>query len=213
MDSCGFIDLNVYGPRFTWTNKHHGSKNIQQRLDQCWRNRTWHESFTEASLHHLPRTHSDHNPIMLELSRNYESPTIFRGNRFQANWMEHKDFREFVTTAWPPLSVNLHEAISIFWERLKIWNRDVYGNLFHTKRRYEARLMGIQKALEAMPSRFLGNLEDKLVQEYGNVLRQEETLWRQRNHLNWLAEGERNSRLFHKSLAGRRAGSKCTSLG
>lgn len=134
MDSYGFVDLNFYGPRFTWTNKHHGCQNIQQRLDQCWGNSRWHESFPEAPLHHLLSTHSDHNPLLLDLVTKKDTLVVPVSIRFQANLMEHKDFGEFVKMAWPPSSTNLCEAITLFWEKLKVWNHDIYGNLFHTKK-------------------------------------------------------------------------------
>ena len=42
-----------------------------------------------------------------------------------------------------------------FTDKAKVWNRDVFGNLFHRKKRTLARLRGAQIALSNNPNNFL----------------------------------------------------------
>lgn len=207
-----FRDVKFFGTRFTWSNKHLGRSKILQRLDQRWGNLAWHSIFPRASVRHLARIHSDHCPVLLNLGATEPEITTSKGFRFQNHWMEHKDFRDFVKSAWPTIPDNLPLAITIFWDRLRVWSREVYGSLFQNKKRCEARLVGIQKALEDRPSRFLARLETQVIGEYGEILRHEETFWQQKARLNWLAKGERNSNFFHKSIRTTRQKSKCTAL-
>ncbi|XP_075659051.1 uncharacterized protein LOC142628906 [Castanea sativa] len=84
------------------------------------------------------------------------------GKLLSDNWMEHHE-----------LDGNLQNFI----EAVKIWNKEVFGNIFQRKSRIEARLNGIQKALANGPSSFLINLEKQLREEFGEVSKQEEELW------------------------------------
>ena len=67
LDSCKLIDLGFSGSSFTWTNKRFGKANIKERLDRLLCNQSWRHLFEEAIVTHLPRTHSDHHPIIIDL--------------------------------------------------------------------------------------------------------------------------------------------------
>lgn len=64
---CHLIDLGFKGRRFIWTNGRHNGANILERIDRVMANYNWLNLFPEAMVTHLPRTHSDHCPIKLEL--------------------------------------------------------------------------------------------------------------------------------------------------
>lgn len=44
---------------------------------------------------------------------------------------------------------------------------------------------------------FLAQLEESLIQEYNNILEQEELYWFQHARTQWIANGERNTKYFH----------------
>lgn len=91
---------------------------------------------------------------------------------------------------------------------LKEWNRTTFRNLFHCKRRWLARLNGIQRILAQRPIRKLEKLEEKLIQQYNQILHQEEVLWCQKARVNWLQYGVNiilNSSILQPSfVAGKR---------
>jgi len=79
--------------------------------------------------------------------------------------MSHLLFGKLLSDNW----TNHHELegnLQKFTEAMKIWNKEVFGNIFQRKARIEARLKGIQKALANGPSRFLIRLEKQLSEEY-----------------------------------------------
>lgn len=95
---------------------------------------------------------------------------------------------------------------------MKAWQTKVYGNLRHKKQWCVARLMGIQKELALRPSRFLSTLESELLHEYHQLSQLEDSYWRQKSTLQWMAEGEKNTHFFHRSVNMRRQQKNILSL-
>ncbi|CAL5347381.1 unnamed protein product [Camellia sinensis] len=65
MNNCQLIDLGCSGPRLTWTNNRQGWANTMVRLDKTMCNSEWKTSFPEGLVRNLPRTYSDHSPMMI----------------------------------------------------------------------------------------------------------------------------------------------------
>ena len=188
LDSSNFVDLGFAGPKFTWSNKRQITDLILERIGRCLANPLWRILYPEAAVTHLPRTFSDHHPVLIELSRlNFN--TLNKPFRFQSMWLMHLDFPRIVKEAWlenNPLQV----TISNFAVKAKKWNREVFGNMFAKKRRVLARLNRAQKALADRPSDFLVCLEKQLLDEYALVLLQEEEYWALKPRLNATTFGD-----------------------
>lgn len=65
VDAAGLIDLGYNGCPFTWTNARDGAALIKERLDRALVNSPWLQVFPYTKVHHLPRTYSDHAPILV----------------------------------------------------------------------------------------------------------------------------------------------------
>jgi len=197
LDSCDMVDLGFQGPRFTWDNKREVGHFIQERLDRGFTNSKWRGMYLEAAIHHFARTHSDHYPVLLKLEDHGPS-NLSRPFHFQPMWMSHPLFPCVVTNSWienDPLKLNVEKFIA----DVKIWNREVFGDIFHRKKRIEARLRGIQTSIADRQNEYLLNLECQLRQEYFEVLQYEEEFWSVKSRYNWLIQGDRNTRFFHTS--------------
>lgn len=92
------------------------------------------------------------------------------------------------------------------------FNKDVFGNIFANKKILEARLRGIQRALENIDSARLILLQNELLREYESILFQEESLWFQKSRDNWIKLGSRNTRFFHTQTIVRRTRNKIHGL-
>jgi hypothetical protein len=88
------------------------------------------------------------------------------------------------------------------------FNKEVFGNIFARKKELEARLRGIQRALEDIDSARLMRLHKELQLEYENILFQEETLWYQKSREQWIKLGSRNTSFFHAQSIIRRKRNK-----
>ena len=62
---CNFLDLGFSGSNFTWTNSQFGGGYIAERLDRALANGDWRVKFSDATVNHLARAKSDHNPLLI----------------------------------------------------------------------------------------------------------------------------------------------------
>lgn len=73
------------------------------------------------------------------------------------------------------------EAIDHFTTVVKVWNKEVFGNIFKRKTELLKRIKGIQRLPN--PSLMLRDLELELVTQFNDVLKQEEILRKQKSVL------------------------------
>lgn len=201
IDECQLMEVEFSGPRFTWSNGQPGRFLIKQRIDQAWCNDLWQNRFGSTALQHLPRLQSDHHPLFLTITP--QQHTIPKPFKFLACWMLHRDFQGFMNTAWQHQPGQLLTTIQNFTSKMIEWRNDVFGSLNTRRRRCMARLEGVQRELSNYPSTFLSQLEGNLMEELNDIMLQEEILWQQKNNLQWLLEGEQNTRFFHQTMANR----------
>ncbi|XP_021826248.1 uncharacterized protein LOC110767113 [Prunus avium] len=164
-DNHAMVDLGFYGPKYTWTNKR-----VFERLDRAICNLAWKSLFGEAHVKHLPRTKSDHNPIKLCLKSGFTTSPGNRPFRFEAMWLKHEGFTDFITQNWQQLSGPVWVKSYGLVDPLKLWNLQIFGHLKQRKARLLDRINGIQKAQCSGFNRFLQHLESSLVDEFNTLL-------------------------------------------
>ena len=64
LHSRGLLELNASGPKFTWSNRQFDGNLLMKKLDRATANMPWRIFFTEGVVKVLPKTRSDHNPIL-----------------------------------------------------------------------------------------------------------------------------------------------------
>ena len=167
LNFCRMIDIGFSRTRFTWSNQRPLTHLIQERIDRVFVNAEWNDLFPEVSIQHLERAHSDHCPVLLCLNRSQDVklPWPFQ---FQPMWLNHPDFLEVVREAWAS-PTRLIMAVSTFADKARIRNKNIFGNLFHRKKRVLARLGGIQKAMSINLNNFLVDLERDLRTEFHEI--------------------------------------------
>ncbi|KAK2392667.1 hypothetical protein QL285_066003 [Trifolium repens] len=207
VDKCGLIDLSSFGTKFTWQGHCRGSRIVHRRLDRSFCNYDWRMKFPEATVEHLVRRNSDHNPILLRCS-NVMMAQEDRPFRFQAAWFTHNDYPNLVRNTWNRNGGNIVHCLHNVATESTTFNKEVFGNIFARKKEVEARLRGIQRALEDIDSANLLRLQKELLQEYDNILFQEETLWYRKSREKLIKLGSRNTSFFHAQSIIRRKRNK-----
>lgn len=94
-------------------------------------------------------------------------------------------------------------------EKLKSWNKEVFGNIFQEKHLLEIKMQEIQQAIIMEGHTIELEIQERKIQlQLNERLNQEEILWKEKSKIQWLKEGEKNTKLFHHSLIQHRKNNK-----
>ena len=97
--------------------------------------------------------------------------------------------------------------------KIKAWNVTFFGNIFKEKAKIEEQLEQIHKGWITGDSNLdSANQEIFLLQQWQLRFQQEETIWKQKSHVQWLKEWEQNTKSFHRSTLDYRGANKILSL-
>ncbi|XP_061350360.1 uncharacterized protein LOC133295534 [Gastrolobium bilobum] len=158
----------------------------------------------------LPRSNSDHNPLLIVLSpvnQEWED----RPFRFFPPWLEHPGFKIMLEEEWRKSGGTMSNLMGLI-PTLRHWNINTFRNIHKKKMTLLRRLDGIQRNLERGHNPFLENLEIELSLELDLTLDMEEQLWFQKSRANWIRDGDRNTRYYHTIAVARRRKNKVLSL-
>ena len=102
------------------------------RLDRLIVSEDWECYFSGAVQSLLPRIVSDHCPILLDCGGTRKGPSPFR---FENMWLKEEGFKDLLRNWWVgfqfrgSFSFTLFENLKVLQACLKIWNREVFGNV------------------------------------------------------------------------------------
>lgn len=161
------------------------------KLDRCLVNLDWSSKCNSYTLKHLSRIFSDHAPLLLAISFNYNR----RFNLFCFNnyWLDY---------------IGYHIAIR------KIWNSSPNGNPMHAS--HTSIKNWCRSGLNPLDSDIINTENDiasleisdtfdadtqphleELYAKFAVLQRQNLSKWAQRAHLQWVCDGDRNSKFLH----------------
>ena len=211
IENIEFIDLGCSGPAHTWFRGNSIDTFKSARLDRGLVNDKWRIRFEEGSLRNLPKASSDHCPILISTSGFAPIPVALRPFRFQAAWLRHDKFHDFVHQNWVA-SAPIVPFLKAFTTKIQQWNKEEFYNIFRRKSELWARLEGIQRILASGRQLHLIKLEAKLRVEMESVLNDEEMLWFQKSRAEAICDTDRNTRYFHLTTIIRRKRNKVEAL-
>ncbi|XP_057868851.2 uncharacterized protein LOC131075918 [Cryptomeria japonica] len=181
------FEVAAKGGNFTWTNRRRGFSNIAEKLDRFFL--------------------KDGVPIQCPF-------------KVEKMWLRELGFRDGVIGWWKEapvlegfLAFLFFKKLSFVKQKLKSWNREVFGNIFNEKRRLEGDLGALNAKVLAEGMDEVDYLMEKdLLSKYGKVLQREEIYWKQKSRENWLKVDDRNTKFFHSLVKARRSLNRIISL-
>lgn len=101
IDATKLVELKDACHSFSWSNNRIGQANIMCLLDRAFFNHAWVDSFwPHSTVSLLPRTVSDHSPIIADLgvqvSSSYGKPLF----KFYSYWQEIEECRAMLQSSW-----------------------------------------------------------------------------------------------------------------
>ncbi|GKV23781.1 hypothetical protein SLEP1_g33477 [Rubroshorea leprosula] len=125
--------------------------------------------------------------------------------RLEKFWLEHESFKDLVASNWTSPNLSISDCSIVFQNNVKLWSRATFDNLHKKKKKLIVRLGGIQQTLQSKNSSFLIDLEKTLSKEYQDILKYEKDMWFMKSRLQWIQNGDRNTKFFHVSTLKRRS--------
>ena len=140
--------------------------------------------------------------------------------RFEKFWLSHLDFIQLIEKWWnEPVGIRgtkmyrLQSKLRYIKDKIKIWNKTVFVNIFKEKSNLEGQLEEIHKGwITGDINSETVNKEKMLMQQWQLRFQQEETLWKEKSHIQWIKEGEQNTKFFHRSAMDYGGANKILSL-
>ena len=130
VDDLGLVDLPLHGGEFTWNGGHNNQ--AWARLDRFLVSPSWVDQFSGINQSRLPPPVSDHFPITLVGGGIRRGPTPFR---FENMWLKVERFKDLMHNWWQGIDVRgsasykLATKMKEIKQKLKVWNRKVFGKL------------------------------------------------------------------------------------
>eukprot|EP00253_Pinus_taeda_P002690 PITA_02690 len=173
---------------FTWNNKRVGSHQIASRVDKFFLSDNAIHLGGDLSASMLPLTGSDHWPITLQWTR--PGNTSRRPFHFEAFWLTHPDFNNFINKVWKsfiPLEgskmFQFQQKLKNLKFHIKQWNQSTFGNIFQAQTTLNKEMKELQqKIIIEGRSEQLSEQETHLQSQILERDKQEEVLWKQKSH-------------------------------
>ncbi|CAL0327859.1 unnamed protein product [Lupinus luteus] len=214
-DSAQLNHLVTRGAFYTWSNKRRGSALTEKRLDRVLCNDAWLGDWSQSTCFTLPRAMSDHHPLILCTSSSFVPSQI--SFKFHKMWLLNNSLRKLVQDTWItpvvgcPMYV-LSKKLRNLKAALKVWNREVFGNLHLKVKNAMEKVENIQLRMSNLgQDQHLLDQENSARNDLSLALQIQEEFWREKARINWYTKGDRNTAYFHK-LAKIRHASKSMSM-
>ncbi|XP_062028650.1 uncharacterized protein LOC133744575 [Rosa rugosa] len=209
IDDCLLQGVDFSGPLFTWSN---GS--VHERLDRGLMNNKAADDFPKVHECHLEVGASDHLPLIFDfVGRGLPKKNMGRRRfLFEGFWIKEQRCGEIVKEVWEDEAnahTNLVTKLNKCAEELSRWNRNVIG---HVPKKIAALKVSLQKYpidvqnAEDRTQRALIKYELEKFAEF------EEVMWKQKSRIDWLQEGDKNTKFFHAYAKGRGKQNKVTGI-
>jgi len=201
-DSNHLIHIPTRGSYFTWANGRKGSNFTEKRLDRSICNNDWIDMCSSVSCTTLTKQKSNHYPILLEF--HIQEIKFASQFKFMQMWSLHPDCSALISEVWNTTVVGcpmyiLNRKLKLLKEKLKEWNKNTFGNVTDNVKVAEDLLNHIQGQLAALgPSDVLLDQEREAQISLEHALKVEEVFWQDKARVKWHAEGDKNTRYFHR---------------
>lgn len=198
----GVFNLRYLGPQHTLTNNQPADP-IAKKLDRLLVNSPLIANLPQALATYLPPIISDHTPCLIDL--NYKLPQAgTQPYKFQNYLTKHPSFAQCVYDAWLRAGSECTTLTQLCWKLkvikrdLKQLNRENYSKIQERVSETYSLLQHVQVQALQDPTPESFQAERDLHQRWLFLREIEESYFRQKSRINWLAEGDFNTTYFHR---------------
>jgi hypothetical protein len=205
LNYCDLHDIPFVGPPWTFDNKQKNNRNVKARIDRAVASHSWSSLFPDAKLTHIVSSRSDHLPLLLECEKAHCQLSGNHLKRCEHMWERDPALPLVIEDAWTgsPACSNLSDLIQKVKEtqdRLHDWSTVNFGKVTKeiSKKRNQLKKLWKRNRSESRDTEIR-----RVSSELDELLHREEMMWRQRSRIDWLKEGDRNTKFFHRKASWR----------
>lgn len=201
IESLDLREIAQSGRQFTWASRRQTP--TYEKLDHILSSIGWEQKFPLVSVHALPRSGSDHTPLIID-----SGDQAHLGNKaifsFELSWLSQDGFYEMVATEWASITSGntpierWQNKIRHIRHFLRGWAKNISG----VYKKERDRLLKIIDALDIKAESIdLSTAERSTLKEANDFVsklrREEESKWGQRAKVKYVQEGGNNTKFFH----------------
>ncbi|KAL5571254.1 hypothetical protein UlMin_020851 [Ulmus minor] len=209
VDDCLICDLGFVGDPFTWCNNRPNDL-IYERLDRGFGNIDWVNRFPNTTVEHLEAVCSDHRPLLFSFGLSQGIVRCGRKKRFnrfhfEEAWSNDPGCGEVISSCWEAPSVlgsaaSLRDKLDWCGLKLQRWGRYNFKKLGSDIKLLRQKLSSLSSSHSVQDWEESNRLQKILV----GLMHKEELYWKQRSRVNWLKDGDKNTKFFHRKASNRR---------
>ncbi|CAL1357332.1 unnamed protein product [Linum trigynum] len=195
------------GPWFSWKNKQEGNP-IVRRIDRVLMNTSWLVHFHSFAVTLLPPRLSDHCGLLVNTDS--QATSLPKPFKYFNCWETHPQYNQIIREAWGrsfkgTAMFIVCQKLREVKRQLRKLNRSAYSEISERVRliRCELEDLQIEALQQPSPESFQGVNECQL--RLNELLKEEETIYRQKSRLLWVKTGDMNTSYFHNYVKARQA--------
>jgi exonuclease III len=201
IESLDLREIVLSGRQYTWANRRNTP--TYEKLDRVLASVSWEQKFPLVSVQALPRSGSDHTPLLVD-----SGDQVYNGNKthfsFELAWLKLDGFAEMVTKEWSTFSAG-STPMEIWQNKIRHLRQFLRGwakNLSGTYKVEKEKLLSIIDTLDCKAETTPLDMEERRAlreaqDAIAKLRRTEESKWAQRAKVKYIQEGGENTKYFH----------------
>ncbi|XP_070017166.1 uncharacterized protein [Nicotiana sylvestris] len=206
IEDMELIDLRLEGGNYTWFKG--DNHTAASRIDRFLISEEWDVRFRNIKQTIQQRLISDHSPVALDCGAWEQAKSYFK---FENWWLNVEGFEDRIREWWGSFEFSgrpdyiLACKLKALKGKLKGWSRSYEGNLGMQKKKMLSQLADFETTQQLREL-----TEEESVRKAATLmeievhLKNEEFAWRQKSRALWLKEGNRNTKIFHRTANARK---------
>lgn len=204
-------EIRFKGRRWTWANNRQGEGFIEERLDMFFGSESWLLDFDKSMVQHILTQSSDHSMVLLDTE-----PQHVKGKSrfiYDSRWSKVQNCVHVIQEGWRvevqgSRMFKFYTKLKHCKEKLLVWRKKESSNS-------NIKIQHLRGQMECLQER--GGQRDweawhQLKLQLEATYKDEEEYWARKSRVEWLQEGEQNTKFFHSVTSQRRRSNRIDRL-
>ncbi|XP_070020656.1 uncharacterized protein [Nicotiana sylvestris] len=200
-------DMKSSGAFYTWNNKQGGADRVYSRIDRVLINNDWILAMPDSEVFYRNEGTFDHCPAIIRCVEDQKKQHIFR---YFNMWSIAPNYKERVKQGWKTNKrrTKMYELVGKLKNlkgKLQQLNKKKFSQIEKKDDQAYEKLMQCQQKLQQAPlNPELQKEETRLIRKTKRLKEAKHQFLRQKSKVQWLEQGDLNTKYFHSMMKARR---------